>query len=140
MLPLEDITHKIIGMAMEIHREMGPGFVEPVYHNALAVELTLADIPFESKSKIDVFYKGHLVGKFEADFIIIVESRLILELKAVENIAKSHEAQLVNYLTATGIDDGLLINFGSPSLQFKRKFRQRRSTEMKNLDSTDHLR
>lgn len=140
MLPLEDVTHKIIGMAMEIHRVMGPGYLEPIYHNALAIELGLAAIPFESKAKIDVFYKGHIVGKFEADFIIVVEKRLIIELKAVEAIAKAHEAQVVNYLTATGIDDGLLINFGAPSLQFKRKFREKRPPDLKRLNPTDHLR
>ena len=123
MLPLQDITERIIGMAMEIHRTMGSGFVESVYHNALCLELTDAGIPFESKPKIDVFYKGKVVGQFEPDIIIIVEKRLILELKSVENIAPAHEAQCVNYLTATQIDDGLIINFGSRKLQVRRKFR-----------------
>ncbi|MCW0217638.1 MAG: GxxExxY protein [Prosthecobacter sp.] len=120
---MEEITHRIIGMAMEIHRTMGCGYLESVYHNAMVVELSSAGIPFESKKKLDVFYKDVLVGQFEADLVIIVNKMLIIELKAVERLLKVHETQLVNYLTATGIEDGLLLNFGGTSLEIKRKFK-----------------
>lgn len=123
MLDMEQITHRIIGMAMEIHRTMGCGYVESVYHNAMIVEFSSAGIPYESKKKLDVFYKGVLVGQFEADLVIIVNKMLIIELKAVDRLLKVHETQLVNYLTATGIEDGLLLNFGSTSLEMKRKFK-----------------
>jgi GxxExxY protein len=122
-MEMEEITHRIIGMAMEIHRTMGCGYVESVYHNAMVVELSLAGIPYESKKKLDVFYKGILVGEFEADLVIIVNKMLIIELKAVDRLLKVHETQLVNYLTATGIEDGLLLNFGGTSLEMKRKFK-----------------
>lgn len=123
MLDMEELTHRVIGLAIEVHRTLGSGFVESVYHNSMAVELTAAGIPFESKKKLDVFYKGVLVGQFEADLVIVVEKLLIIELKAVEKLVKAHEVQLVNYLSSTGIEDGLLFNFGSPSLEIKRKFK-----------------
>lgn len=123
MWDTEEVTHRIIGMAMAIHRSMGCGYVESVYHNSMIVELTAAGIPFESKKKLDVFYKGVLVGQFEADLVIVVNKMLIIELKAVERLLKAHETQLVNYLTATGIEDGLLLNFGGTSLEMKRKFK-----------------
>ena len=123
MLAMKELTQQVIGMAMKIHRKMGSGFLESVYHNCMIVELKKAGIPFESKKKLDVFYEGVNVGQFEADLVIIVDSMLILELKAVEHIAKSHEVQVVNYLAASNIEDGLIINFGAPSLETKRKFR-----------------
>ena len=123
-MTINQLTEKVIGMALEIHRTMGAGFNESVYHRCLEVELAAAGIDFESKVPIDVFYKGKLVGKFEADMIILViDRRLLIELKSCETLLKTHEAQTVNYLTATSIDDGLLINFGSPSLQVKHKYR-----------------
>lgn len=120
---MEELTHRIIGMAMEIHRSMGCGYLESVYHNSMIVKLAAAGIPFESKKKLDVFYKGVLVGQFEADLVIIVNKMIIIELKAIERLLKAHETQLVNYLAATGVEDGLLINFGGNSLEFKRKFK-----------------
>ena len=123
-MTMQELTKAIIGMAMEIHRTMGPGFNESVYHRCLEVELAAAGINFESRAPIDVFYKGKLVGRFEADMIVLViDKRLLIELKSCEAILKTHEAQTVNYLTATNIDDGLLINFGSPGLQVKHKYR-----------------
>lgn len=111
---------------MKIHRTLGCGFLESVYHNALAHELRQAGIPFEIKKPLDVFYEGTRVGMFEADLIITAPHPLIIELKAVETLLKAHEAQLVNYLTATRIDHGLLLNFGSTKLDYKRKFRHYR--------------
>jgi len=117
----DDLTEKIIGGAMEVHNRLGSGFLESVYGNALAIELSELDITFEREAKISVYYRDRVVGDFRADFL--VEDSLIVELKAVENLTKFHEVQTVNYLTATKIDTGLLLNFGTSSLQFRRKFR-----------------
>lgn len=137
-MTMQELTKAIIGMAMEIHRTMGPGFNESVYHRCLEVELAAAGINFESRVPLDVFYKGKLVGRFEADMIVLViDKRLLIELKSCEAILKTHEAQTVNYLTATNIDDGLLINFGSPGLQVKNKYhlyRPRVAAEVTPID------
>lgn len=126
MMELEELTHQIIGLAMKIHRTLGCGFLESVYHQALAFELSQHDIPFETQKPLDVFYEGNRVGTFVADLIITAPHPLIIELKAVETLLKAHEAQIVNYLTATRIDHGLLLNFGSTKLDYKRKFRHYR--------------
>jgi GxxExxY protein len=100
--------------------------------------LAAAGINFESRVPIDVFYKDRLVGKFEADIIVLViDKRLLIELKSCEAILKAHEAQTVNYHTSTNIDDGLLINFGSPSLQFKHKYRLYRPRAAAEVASID---
>lgn len=130
-MTMEELTHRVIGMTMEIHRELGPGFVESIYHRALELELAAAELDFESEVPITVFYKGKLVGKFEADIVIKVDNRLLVELKATEQITKAHEVQTVNYLTATHIDDGLILNFGAPSLQFRHKYRIPRPRQLK---------
>ena len=123
-MSIDELTHKVIGMAIEIHREMGPGSVESIYHRSLELELAAAGLPFQSEMPINVFYKGRIVGKFEADIVILTEQRLLIELKAVETLTKAHEVQTVNYLTATQIDHALLFNFGSSSLQTKHKYRR----------------
>ncbi|MDQ8188770.1 GxxExxY protein [Roseibacillus persicicus] len=117
-----DLAGKVIGLAMSVHRELGPGFLESVYESALCLELESAQLEFERQKQLEVFYKGQLVGHYLAD--VVVNAELIIELKAVQNLAVVHEVQLVNYLTATQIDHGLLLNFGSKSLQFKKKHRQ----------------
>jgi GxxExxY protein len=117
-----DLAGKVIGAAMEVHRFLGPGFVESVYENALLVELAASQLTFESQKELNVIYKGQSVGEFLAD--IIVDMALVVELKAVQSLLPIHEVQLVNYLTATGIEEGVLLNFGSESLQFKKKFRK----------------
>jgi GxxExxY protein len=117
-----DLAGKVIGAAMEVHRFLGPGFVESVYENALLVELAASQLTFESQKELKVIYKGQSVGEFLAD--IIVDMALVVELKAVQSLLPIHEVQLVNYLTATGIEEGVLLNFGSESLQFKKKFRK----------------
>jgi len=119
----DPFTEKIIGLAIQVHMELGPGFLESVYHKALINEMAESGISFESETPLEVFYKGKSVGNFVAD--IIVEKKLLLELKAVELISTVHEVQIVNYLKATGIDLGLILNFGSPTLQVKRKHRER---------------
>jgi GxxExxY protein len=115
------LTERIIRCAYAVHNQLGPGFLEKVYENALRIELEEAGLCAWQQHPIPVQYRGRIVGDFFAD--LLVESQIIIELKAVRSIAKEHEVQLVNYLTATGIDDGLLINFG-PSVEVKRKFRQ----------------
>jgi len=137
-MTMNQLTEKVIGMAMEIHRTMGAGFNESIYHRCIEIELAAAGIDFESKVPIDVFYKGKLVGKFEADMIILViDKRLLIELKSCEAILKTHEAQTVNYLTATNIDDGLILNFGAPSLQFKHKYRLSQPRIAKDVEPFD---
>lgn len=117
-----DLAGKVIGAAMEVHRCLGPGFGESVYENALTIELASSKIVAERQKPIEVKYKEQCVGNFVAD--LVVDQTLIVELKAVQTILPIHEVQLVNYLTATGIDEGVLLNFGSESLQFKKKFRK----------------
>ena len=117
----KELSHAVIGAAMRVHSHFGSGYLEEVYKNALVVELKSLGINAEKEFPIAVDYRGVRVGNYQAD--IIVEKSLILELKAVSTLVARHEAQLVNYLTATGMDDGLLINFGAPSLQFKNKYR-----------------
>ena len=113
-----ELSYKIIGAAMEVHRVLGPGFLEAVYEAALAHELTLRGIPFERQKELPVYYKGQLVGHYVADFVI--DGQIILELKAVSALTKAHEAQAHNYLAATGLRLAILLNFGADSLQQKR--------------------
>jgi GxxExxY protein len=117
----EELTQKIIGCAMAVHRALGSGFLESVYQRALAHELSKAGLKVVCESPIRVTYDGVDVGEFAAD--MLVEDRVIVENKAVRALAPAHEVQLVHYLTATGIDVGLLLNFGAEQLQFKRKSR-----------------
>ena len=120
-MSIEELCYKVIGAAMAVHRHFGSGYLEEVYKNALMIELDELGIKAEKEVAIPVDYKGTRVGDYRAD--VIVDKRLILELKAVSALNTSHEAQLVNYLNATKIDDGLLINFGAASLERKHKYR-----------------
>ena len=120
-MDVEELIKKVMDCAGNIRRSLGPGYMETVYKNAMLVELNKQGLAYETEKPICVYYENVLVGNFKAD--IVVESVLILELKAVQSLHLAHEVQLVNYLTATGIDNGLLINFGSEELQFKRKYR-----------------
>ena len=117
----EHLTEKIIGCAMKVHGTLGPGFLESVYQNALAYELRKAGLKVECEAPLQVLYEGIVVGSFFAD--ICVEGVVLIENKAVQSLAAAHEVQLVNYLTATGIEVGLLLNFGADRLEFKRKHR-----------------
>ena len=119
----DELTGRIIGCAMKVHRTLGPGFLESVYQRALQYELTKAGLNVTCERPVAVFYDGVEVGRFSPD--LLVEERVVIELKGVEHLSKAHEVQTVNYLTATGLDIGLLINFGADSLEFKRKFRRR---------------
>jgi GxxExxY protein len=116
-----DLCGQIIGLAMKVHSKLGSGFLESVYRNSLALELRKAGLTVELERPISVYYEGELVGAFVAD--IFVNDTTIVELKAVQMLAKVHEVQLVNYLTSTGLDDGELLNFGGPRLEYKKKFR-----------------
>ncbi len=122
-----DLAGQVIGCAMEVHRELGCGFCESVYHKALKIELEAKGFVVLSEHKIKVFYKGHTVGDFSAD--LMVNNTLILELKSTRALDVTHEVQLVNYLTATNQPEGLLINFGANSLQFKKKFKNYKPKE-----------
>ena len=117
-----ELTHKVIGAAMKVHSKLGFGFLESVYRNALLHELRKNGLRAEAEQPIQVYYNGVLVDDFKAD--IVVEGAIILELKAVENLHKIPEVQLVNYLNATGKVVGLLFNFGAQSREFKKKFRR----------------
>ena len=113
-----DITYQINGAVYEVNRVLGPGFLEKVYENALLIELRLRGLKAEGQIPINVKYKSSLVGEYFAD--VVVEDQIILELKAVEKLQKIHEAQLLNYLKATGYQLGLLINFTHPKAEIKR--------------------
>ena len=117
-----DLAGKVIGFAMKVHSTLGSGFLETVYQSALALELRRAGLRVEAEKPVSVRYEGELVGAFIAD--LLVNDVLIVETKAVQMLAKIHEVQLVNYLVATGIDEGLLLNFGAERLEFKKKFRR----------------
>jgi GxxExxY protein len=123
-----DLTKQIIGCAYNVFNTLGAGFLESVYHQSLLIELRESGFDVESQVSIDVFYKTQPVGCFLAD--IIVENTVIIELKAIDELAKIHEVQLVNYLVATGKPIGLLINFGPSGVEVRRKVR-----ELKHLPS-----
>jgi GxxExxY protein len=116
-----ELTEKIIGCAMKVHQALGSGFLESVYQKALVHELCKAGLAVECEKAIQVFYDSVIVGDFYAD--LLIEGIVIVEIKSVQALVAAHEVQLVNYLTATGIEVGLLLNFSAPSLEFKRKTR-----------------
>ena len=112
------LTRSIIGCAFEVINELGSGFLESVYEKAMMVALSDAGFSFEVQKPIGVRFRGKPVGDFYTD--ILVEGKVIVELKVVKALAPEHEAQVINYLNATGVEVGLLINFGNPRLEFKR--------------------
>ena len=114
----KELSYAIVGAAMEVHRILGPGFLEAVYQAALAHELTLRSIHFKQFVRLPVTYKGIPVGEYVADFVI--EDKVILEIKAVPTLHPRHTAQAINYLTATGFRLAILLNFGANSLQHER--------------------
>jgi GxxExxY protein len=129
----EALTAAIIGSAMRVHRTLGPGFLESVYQNALAFELRKAGRRVDCERRILVRYEQVVVGDFVAD--LVVDDTVLIENKAIQGLAPAHEMQLVNYLTATGIEVGLLLNFGADSLEFKRKHRSFRANQTLNPKS-----
>ena len=120
-MSINDLTHTVIGCAFKVHNVLGFGFIEGVYENALKIELEKLGIRVQQQEKLPVWYEEQVVGVFRPD--LWLPDQLIIEVKAVQNLAKEHEVKLVHYLTASRIDDGLLINFGQ-SVQVKRKFRE----------------
>jgi len=122
-----DITEKIIGCAMEVHRTLGNGFQEVIYQRALAIEMEMNGISFSREHEMPVIYKGKNIGSRRVDFL--VEDTVSVELKAIINLEDVHLAQAKNYLEAYNLETGLLINFGAKSLQFKRIFNKRRQND-----------
>ena len=116
-----DVCGQVIGATMKVHSALGSGFLESVYQNPLIWELQKLGLKVDAQTPITVRYDGQIVGFFASD--LLVNDSLIIELKANQLLAKAHEVQLVNYLVATGIDDGLLLNFGAERLEYKKKFR-----------------
>jgi len=114
----ENLTEKIIKAFYNVYNELGYGFLENVYENSLIVELEAMGLVVENQKEINVMYKGSKVGFYKAD--IIVEDKVIIEVKAISKLIKVHEVQLINYLKATGMRVGLLVNFGQ-KLDFKRR-------------------
>jgi GxxExxY protein len=112
------ITGDVIGAAMEVHRRLGPGFLESVYEEALAVELKLKKVRFERQKELPVFYRDKIIKKFVCDFF--VNGQVIVELKAAKELGEIDSIQVISYLKASGIETGLLINFGAKSLGYKR--------------------
>ena len=121
-MEIESLIKTIIQCAYNVRMHLAAGFLEAVYQKALVIELKEKGIDAETEAPINVYYKNIVVGEFRAD--IIVEKKIIIELKAVQNLIPIHETQLVNYLTATNTDHGLLINFGGERIEIKRKFRE----------------
>jgi GxxExxY protein len=119
LMASDQLSQKVIGEAMHVHRVLGPGFLESIYQNSLLIRLRKAGIDAESGKPLPVEFEGEVVGSFQTD--IIVEGRLLLELKAVSALVPAHEVQLVNYLTAIRLKVGLLLNFGAKSLEIKRR-------------------
>lgn len=115
----DEKTYRIIGAAMTVHRELGPGFLESAYGDALELEFQMQGIPYEREKEIDILYKGCPIRtKYYADFLCYGD--VIVELKTVERLADIHRAQIIHYLTATNIKRGLLINFKSKSQEYER--------------------
>ncbi len=117
----EETTRRVIGCAFRVHNALGFGFLESVYEKSLLIELAKEGIRADSQRPVSVYYDGQKVGIFFAD--ILVEGEIIIELKSVRQLAPAHEVQLVNYLTATKLDIGLLLNFGPSKVEVKRRTR-----------------
>ena len=118
--PQDDLTFKIIGVAMAVHGELGPGFSEEIYQRAMAIGLHAEGAGYESEYRIDLKFRGQAIGGFELDFV--VERTVVVELKAVAALAPVHHQQVIAYLAASGLPVGLLINFGAVSLETRRIF------------------
>ena len=119
MLELQKYTEKILNACMEVHNELGNGFLEPVYQEALEKEFKIQKIPYEREKLLPIIYKGQKLSKeYYADFVCY--GSIIVELKAVTNIVKAHKAQVLNYLKAANLRIGLLVNFGENSLKWQR--------------------
>ncbi len=114
----KELSYKIIELALEVHNELGCGFLEKVYENSLMILLDREDIPAKQQAPADVYFQNKVVGQYFAD--ILVDNKIILELKTVDAIANVHKAQVLNYLRATDIKLGLILNFAKPRFEYKR--------------------
>ncbi len=114
----KDLSYKVVGLAMQVHTELGYGFLEKVYENALMILLKENEIKAEHQIPIKVYFHGQIVGEYIAD--IFVEDCIILELKAQDRIIENHKAQTLNYLKATGLKLAILLNFGKHKLEYER--------------------
>ncbi len=117
-IPHQDLTYAIIGAAMEVHSDLGPGYKEEIYQKALDIELRNRTIQFEPQKPIQIKFKGEMVGLQVLDFF--VEDKVVVEIKALSRLDTDHEAQIISYLKATQSETGLLINFGTRKLEYKR--------------------
>ena len=113
-----DISRSVIGAAIRVANALGVGFLEKVYENALALELRLTGHRVEQQRSVDVRYRGEIVGIYQTD--LLVDGRLVVELKVADSLSPTHRAQCLNYLRATGLHTGLLINFGRPRIEIRR--------------------
>ena len=133
--PLSDLTGKIIKCAIEVHKHLGNGFQEVIYQRALSIEFALQNVEFEREFEMPLFYKGEQIGTRRVDFFI--DGKVMVEIKAVIQLEEVHLAQAINYLEAYNMEVGLLINFGSKSLEFKRVMnkKSKSSTNQTNQSS-----
>lgn len=122
----KELSFAIIGAAMEVHKVLGPGFLESVYQAALEKELTLRQIPFCHQVELPVTYKGDLIGMYKAD--LVVDDKIIVEIKGISRLNPSHSAQALHYLAATGLELAILINFGMSSLEYRRVVKSENKT------------
>jgi GxxExxY protein len=113
--PYDPLTHRIIGCAIEVHRELGPGLIEATYEEALCIELANQGIPFVRQSGVPVYYKGHLIGEHRPD--LVVQDRVVVEVKSVERLIGVHQAQLLAYMRLLKKPVGLMLNFNSEVLR-----------------------
>ena len=131
-LILKDEVYAIVGAAMEVHREKGFGFAEPVYQECMEIELADRKIPAEAQKEMMIFYKGRQLKKtYLADFVAY--GKIIVELKALDKLTSREESQVINYLKSSGLEVGVLINFGAPSLEWKRIVLTRQGPEAADL-------
>ena len=127
---INELTHKIIGCAMQVHRVLGNGFQEVIYQRALAIEMQKQGLGFQREMEMTIFYDGIDIGTRRVDFF--VQEKVMVELKALEKLEDVHKAQAINYCEAYNIADGLLINFGGKSLEFKRVYNKKMVTPIVN--------
>ncbi len=128
-LLLKEEVYAIIGAAMEVHKELGCGFLEPVYQEALGIELVSRRIPFEAQKELPILYKGNRLKKtYFADFCVC--EQIIVEIKAMDRLTTREDSQVLNYLKASGMEVGVLVNFGPRQLEWKRLVKSRTSSKL----------
>lgn len=125
----EELTATALGACFEVAKELGAGYLESVYEKALLIALQQKGLDVKAQFPLSVKFRGHVVGEFYAD--ILLEDKVIIELKTVRALTPEHQAQVINYLNATGIEVGLLVNFGNPKLEYKRLHRYKQTVDIK---------